>query len=176
MTQFEFIPSPGTHFLRYKNNWIRVERNREKQMLDLNTGTPWESVTLTALGRQHQLYMDILTQARHVALSKQEGKTVVFTAAGAEWRQFGYPRRRRPLESVVLSLGLSQRLLDDVHNFINSSQWYALRGIPYRRGYLLYGPPGCGKSSFITALAGDSRQFTSYLSYSMSVALQLPMF
>jgi chaperone BCS1 len=27
-------------------------------------------------------------------------------------------------------------------------------GIPYRRGYLLYGPPGCGKSSFITALAG----------------------
>lgn len=22
-------------------------------------------------------------------------------------------------------------------------------GIPYRRGYLLYGPPGCGKSSFM---------------------------
>lgn len=29
------------------------------------------------------------------------------------------------------------------------------KGIPYRRGYLLYGPPGCGKSSFITALAGE---------------------
>lgn len=28
-------------------------------------------------------------------------------------------------------------------------------GIPYRRGYLLYGPPGCGKSSYITALAGE---------------------
>ena len=24
-----------------------------------------------------------------------------------------------------------------------------LLGIPYRRGYLLYGPPGCGKSSFM---------------------------
>lgn len=28
-------------------------------------------------------------------------------------------------------------------------------GIPYRRGYLLHGPPGCGKSSYITALAGE---------------------
>jgi mitochondrial chaperone BCS1 len=28
------------------------------------------------------------------------------------------------------------------------------RGIPYRRGYLLYGPPGSGKTSAITALAG----------------------
>lgn len=28
-------------------------------------------------------------------------------------------------------------------------------GIPYRRGYLLHGPPGSGKSSFIQALAGE---------------------
>jgi chaperone BCS1 len=27
-------------------------------------------------------------------------------------------------------------------------------GIPYRRGYLLHGPPGSGKSSYIQALAG----------------------
>lgn len=32
---------------------------------------------------------------------------------------------------------------------------YFYAGIPYRRGYLLYGPPGCGKSSFITALASE---------------------
>ena len=30
-----------------------------------------------------------------------------------------------------------------------------LLGIPYRRGYLLHGPPGSGKSSFIQALAGS---------------------
>ena len=36
-----------------------------------------------------------------------------------------------------------------------SSRRRPLAGIPYRRGYLLHGPPGCGKSSFITALAGE---------------------
>ena len=34
------------------------------------------------------------------------------------------------------------------------SPYSNLIGIPYRRGYLLYGHPGTGKSSFIQALAG----------------------
>ena len=34
-------------------------------------------------------------------------------------------------------------------------QWYAERGIPYRRGYLLHGVPGSGKTSLIHALAGE---------------------
>merc|ERR550525_1013560 len=37
---------------------------------------------------------------------------------------------------------------------MTSKQWYYDRGIPYRRGYLLYGEPGSGKSSFVTAIAG----------------------
>ena len=42
----------------------------------------------------------------------------------------------------------------DVEDFFARKTWYEERGIPYRRGYLLYGPPGCGKTSFTTALAG----------------------
>lgn len=34
-----------------------------------------------------------------------------------------------------------------------TSHFFVWTGIPYRRGYLLYGPPGSGKSSFIQALA-----------------------
>jgi len=34
-------------------------------------------------------------------------------------------------------------------------EWYLNRGIPYRRSYLLYGPPGCGKSSIVKAIAGE---------------------
>jgi len=118
-------------------------------------GVPWESVTLTAFGNNKAIYFDILEEARHLALEATEGKTVLYTAMGAEWRPFGHPRRRRPTGSVVLDRGTSEKIIADCQDFIKSSMWYTQRGIPYRRGYLLYGPPGCGKSSFITALAGE---------------------
>lgn len=154
-TSFDFVPSTGTHFFFYRGNAIRVERTREKQMMDMQTGVPWESVTLTAFGRNKQLFFSILEEARKLALTQQEGKTVMFTAMGAEWRQFGYPRKKRPLSSVVLDVGIAEGIVNDVKEFVSSPGWYMDRGIPYRRGYLLYGPPGCGKSSFITALAGE---------------------
>lgn len=49
---------------RYGRTWIRVERTREKQMVDLHTGTPWESVTFTALGRNRQIFFNILQEGK----------------------------------------------------------------------------------------------------------------
>ena len=99
----------------------------------------------------------ILDEARQFALQSQEGRTIMYTALGSDWRPFGAPRKRRPMDSVVLDENISERLLADVREFIDTPEWYRDRGIPYRRGYLLYGPPGCGKSSFITALAGKRK-------------------
>ncbi|NXU06817.1 BCS1 protein, partial [Buphagus erythrorhynchus] len=127
-TKFDFVPSLGNHFIWYRRKWIRIERSRETQMLDLNTGTPWESVTFTALGTDREIFFNILEEARELALQQQEGRTIMYTAVGAEWRQFGFPRRRRPLSSVVLDKGVSERLVQDVKEFISNSTWYNERG------------------------------------------------
>jgi len=50
---------------------------------------------------------------------------------------------------------VKELLLDDARDFLDSKQWYADRGIPFRRGYLLYGAPGSGKTSIIHSLAGE---------------------
>ncbi len=154
-TKFSMIPGPGNHLLRYKGAFIFVNRERSSKMLDLTNAQPFETVKLTTLYRDRELLTNILTEAKDFALKANEGKTVVYTSTGHEWRPFGDPRRKRSLDSVILDKGIKEKLYEDVNEFLSTSNWYYDRGIPYRRGYLLHGTPGSGKTSFIQALAGQ---------------------
>ena len=80
---------------------------------------------------------------------------MIWSAWGQEWRPFGQPRRKRPLSSVILESGVKEAIIDDLKDFLGAEAWYQQRGIPYRRGYLLEGPPGGGKSSLVQALASE---------------------
>lgn len=66
--------------------------------------------------------------ARQMAIKEFEGKTITYCAMGSEWRQFGHPKRKRPLKSVVLAPGLSEKIVTDIQDFMLSPQWYADRG------------------------------------------------
>ncbi|KAK6337808.1 hypothetical protein TWF696_001288 [Orbilia brochopaga] len=153
-TSFSLLPGIGNHVFRYKNAFIRMSRTRELKNLDPN-GTPWETISLTTLYAYRHIFTELLTAAQTQALKSQEGKTVIYTSWMTEWRPFGQPTTKRPLSSVVLDKGVKESIVSDITDFLSSGKWYNDRGIPYRRGYLLYGPPGCGKSSFIKALAGE---------------------
>ena len=154
-THFALIPGPGKHILRYKTAFLMVNRVRETKSMDFQMGKPWETVTLTTLYSQRHIFEDLFTEAQKLAQQSTEGKTIVYTSRGISWEKFGEPRRKRPIASVVLDKGIKERIVADVKDFLASGKWYYDRGIPYRRGYLLHGPPGSGKSSFIQALAGE---------------------
>lgn len=64
-------------------------------------------------------------------------------------------KKKRPLESLILPDGVLDSILQDAREFIEMEEWYLDAGIPHRRGYLLHGPPGTGKSSTIYAVAGE---------------------
>ncbi|CRK47945.1 hypothetical protein BN1723_007823 [Verticillium longisporum] len=151
---FFLQPGYGRHVIKHKNAYIAV--NREKHnTANMNTGEPHEVVQLTALWAHRHIFEDVFAEAHMLAAKAQEGKTIVYSARGMDWAPLGEPRKKRPLASVVLDEGVKEGIVDDVKDFMTRQQWYVDRGIPYRRGYLLFGPPGSGKSSFIQALAGE---------------------
>jgi len=105
-----------------------MKRERETRSMQLMSGVPWETVTLTALSRDRSLFPHLLTEARDLAMRGNEGKLVIHTAWGIEWKPFGQPRRKRPLQSVVLESGVSDRIEADIKAFLDRRQWYADRG------------------------------------------------
>ncbi|CAN6634685.1 mitochondrial chaperone Bcs1p [Trichomonascus vanleenenianus] len=161
-TDFSLVPGPGKHWMRYQGAFLQINRERSGRLMDLGKGSPFETITFTTLYSDRGVLKNILKEAEIMALRKQEGKTVIFTSYGPEWRPFGSPRKKRAIESVILAGSIKDDITKDVEDFLSNGQWYDKRGIPYRRGYLLYGPPGSGKSSIIQALAG-------YLDYNICI-------
>mmetsp|Transcript_107616 Transcript_107616/g.213819 ORF Transcript_107616/g.213819 Transcript_107616/m.213819 type:complete len:478 (-) Transcript_107616:376-1809(-) len=115
---------------------------------------------ITLLGRSKRAANALFQAAFEHNKSRLRGCTEIFVAQPHEqaehshWRRLE-PRRNRPLHTVVAASDPGpDALLADMQAFFNGEAWYAERGVPYRRGYLFHGPPGCGKTSFVTASAG----------------------
>ncbi|KAG6328815.1 hypothetical protein ID866_10274, partial [Astraeus odoratus] len=150
--KFFYLPAMSRSYtLWYKYHWIRVIRVAEQ-----NRGLDHkETLRLKLFARSPKILDEILQEARQAWLETQQDSVTVYVSERENhWRCLA-KRPKRPLSSIILDPGVQELLLQDAKDFLENRPWYQERGIPFRRGYLLYGTPGSGKTSVIHSIAGE---------------------
>lgn len=156
----QYTPSTGTHFFWYKGRLLAFARHREDKQTAMWVSYS-ETIYISCLGRNSQILKQLLEEAQRAYLERDGNKTVIYRASkksgedGADWVRC-MSRPPRPLSTVVLDPAQKQAFIDDMEEYLHplTRRWYSNRGIPYRRGYILHGPPGTGKTSLCFAVAG----------------------
>ena len=166
----QYLPTFGVTWFFHKRNVFFVRRvltgsshwkNAWDKTPDEYAGAPEgdEPLVIMCLGRSVEPIKGFLHVCREFA-DKQRETFVTVRASKARSYDESWDttilRPIRPLETVHFDEQMKAELVEDIANYLKNDtrKFYNKRGIPYRRGYLLHGPPGTGKTSLSLALAG----------------------
>ncbi|RHN54252.1 putative P-loop containing nucleoside triphosphate hydrolase [Medicago truncatula] len=81
-----------------------------------------------------------------------DNRTLKIHSLQGAWLQssFNHPAS---FDSIALDPDLKKAIIDDLDRFLRRKKMYKKVGKPWKRGYLLHGPPGTGKSTLVAAMA-----------------------
>lgn len=106
---------------------------------------------------------DLIEQSRREVRLYLNAETDV--GKNGRWRsvEFTHPAT---MDTMVMDVDLKNKIKSDLEFFVKSKQYYNRMGRVWKRSYLLYGPSGTGKSSFIASMA----KFLSYDIYDIDLS------
>lgn len=125
------------------------ERDGEKSLVLKIRKNDKKRILVQYLQHIHQSFDEIEQKQKEVRLfvNVDDG-----TQRNGRWRSTSFTHPAT-METMVMDADLKTKVKSDLENFLKSRQYYLRLGRVWKRNYLLYGPAGTGKSTFIAAMA-----------------------
>ncbi|PVH88955.1 P-loop containing nucleoside triphosphate hydrolase protein [Cadophora sp. DSE1049] len=163
-TPINYLPAFGTVWFVHDRNIFLVHRIYYKEFQSklpqeyVEAPTGDEPLVIMVFGRSIEPIRRFLEAVRDFADEERKANVTVRVSKHASnyaYRGSSMKRPMRRLETVHFDETTKAELIADIELYLdpNTRHYYTARGIPYRRGYLLHGPPGTGKTSLCLALA-----------------------
>lgn len=151
----DILLSPGFGYHVFWLKGVPIWLSRDKQ--DKTSGSTYspkllESIHINTFKLYKKKILDIMEESKKEYYKNDYDTISVYTARYDSWTKAG-DIPRRPIESVILDNDIMRDLADDIGKFKRNKDYYHVRSIPYRRGYMFSGLPGTGKTSCILVLA-----------------------
>ncbi|PIA34736.1 hypothetical protein AQUCO_03700184v1 [Aquilegia coerulea] len=99
----------------------------------------------------HSVSDEIDVRRKEIKLYTNSG-TGTRTTDRQTWRSVGFTHPST-LDTIAMDSDVKNKVKSDLESFLKSKQYYHRLGRVWKRSYLLYGPSGTGKSSFVAGLA-----------------------
>ncbi|CAA2986386.1 AAA-ATPase At2g46620-like [Olea europaea subsp. europaea] len=130
-------------FLGARVSWInKIERNHRSFVLKIKKKDK-RRILKPYLQHIHTVSDDIEQRRKDLKLHIN---------TDCNWRSLPFEHPAN-FDSIALDPDLKNKVKSDLETFSKSKQYYKKLGRAWKRSYLLYGPSGTGKSSFIAAMA-----------------------
>ncbi|KAI3708311.1 hypothetical protein L2E82_37478 [Cichorium intybus] len=159
---------------------LAITMNEEEEIIDEFDGiqVKWRSTTKNELGVQSGLkcyeltfhnrhrskildsYLPYILEQSDVIKAKESGLTLYMIDDGNHEPRTVVIDNPMTFKTLAIEPELKKMIIEDLDHFKDGKEYYRRIGKAWKRGYLIYGPCGTGKSSLIASIA-------NYLNYNI---------
>lgn len=149
-------------FLGARVSWVnKIDRDDKNQVVA-------RSFVLRIKKKDKRRVLKLYLQHIHTVsddIEQRSKELRIHNNSQGKWKSvpFSHPAS---FDSLVIDPDLKSKIRLELETFIRSKQYYHKIGRIWKRSYLLYGPSGTGKSSFIAAVAN----FLNYDVYNLNLS------